>query len=154
MDNFIIIQKDCIYFTIIDTQSYIYNAFLENNLKEVIILQFPTGIRKNYIIKKFVKGENNLIFELENIDNLDNELVILEFIKKDKKNDEEFYMPTSSGLKNVTRCYQIEYKITNKCDGLIKKGLLTHLDTIIKVKNCNYLNELYTFINNFHLSFN
>jgi len=144
MDNFITIQKDIIYFTIIDTQSYIYNynVFLEKNLKEVIIIQFPTGIRKYYTIKKFTKNDYSLIFELESIDSIENEFVILEFIRKDRESDEEFYMPSSSGLKNVTRHYQIEYKITNKCDGLIKKGLLTHLDNIIKVKNCNYLNEI------------
>lgn len=147
MNMMIPIEPDHIYFAESFHSCILYNNFTNEykQSQQVIILQFPTGIQKSYFIVKFNKSDNKIIYYLEDYNKKD-DIIVLEFTKILNKNTEFFYMSTSNGYKNVTKGFEIEYKVTNKCDGIVKKGYVK--DTgIINQSRLIEFNELYNLIN-------
>jgi hypothetical protein len=148
MNMMIPIEPDHIYFAESFHSCILYNNFTNEykQSQQVIVLQFPTGIQRNYFIVKFDKLDNKIIYYLEDYNKKD-DIIVLEFTKILNKNTEFFYMSTSNGYKNVTKGFEIEYKVTNKCDGIVKKGYINDT-SLIKMSRLAEFNELYNLVNN------
>ncbi len=147
MNTMITIVQDHIYFAESFHSCILYNNYL-NEYKQsqlVVILQYPTGIQRYYFIVKFEKVDNKIIYYLEDYNKKD-DVLKLEFTKMMNKNTELFYMSTSNGYKNVTKGFEIEYKVINKCDGIVKKGYINDT-SLIKESRHTEFNELFNLVN-------
>ena len=146
MNSMCLIEIDHIYFAESFHSNILFNK-VTNEYKQsqqVIIIHFPSGIQKYYFIKQFSKLDQKIIYDLEDY-NKNDIPIVLEFTKILSKDTEFFYMPTANGYKNVTKGFEIEYKVCNKCDGIIKKGYLSNISNIKPFRQYEF-NELYNLI--------